>query len=176
MREPTEQEGMLADILMNMRDRFPDTMIKRSNGSEQPFGFYLMDRLFGKATSCNYNSKTKEFTLVFAEERSFNLTKIPEGKSAESLKGLNQLKDSILKMPIQVKGTFDPVKNRINFEPGSLTITWSKARVIKWAQLLGIFETQDETITMQIKTLKGEDFPFILAQDFVDFVECNLPK
>ncbi len=172
-REPTEQEKMFTGIFMSMNERFVNTMITRSKNIGQNFGDYLMARLFEQATSHHHNSETGEFTITFDKDQAFNLTKLPEEISAKTRAGLEQLQNSILKLPKQVKGKFS--ENKVSFEPGSLTITWPNSWTGAEAKLLEIYETQGETITMQIKYGKlPATLISVPAQDFANFVECNV--
>jgi hypothetical protein len=170
----SSQEKALENLRSQMNEQFNVAVIKRSEqATYESFGLYLMDQIFRKAKSHDYKMETGKFTITFAEEQTFNLTKIPKDKSAGSLIALNQLKDSILTMSKEIKGEFK--ENKVVFEPESLTLTWPNAWLIKWAELQDVFETQGATITMHIKTRIGHILASIPAQDFVDFVEYNLP-
>lgn len=174
--KPTEQERLFATIFMNMNERFVNTMIRLSQNIQQNFGDYMMSRLFVQATSYSYDENTNEFKMVFDKERSFNLTNLPENISAESREDLKNLQNSVLKLAKEIKGKFNKDRS-ISFEPGALTIEWPKGWTSTKAQLLSMYESQGDTVTLGIKY---GYLPYALtsplAQDFVEFVDCNLPK
>lgn len=173
--ESTEQEDPSIGILIDMHQRFINTLIWLSETSGKSFGTYLMERLFGKAVSHEYEKETGDFTITFAEEQKFNLTKLPEKVSAQTKKDLTQLLNSILTLPKKVKGKFS--ENKVSFEPGSLTISWPNGWISTEAQLLEIYEAQNGRITMRVKYgIIPARYTSVLAQDFANFVECNLPK
>lgn len=175
-RKPRTQQEMALETLSSlMHAQFFYTETKRTqkpNG--EPFGLYLMDRFFGKAKSVSYDVQTQNFILNFETEQKIKLAKLPEGKSSEALATLSKLLDATLFIPKTVKGKFNIDEGQLSFQRGSLRLDWTWTS----AQLLGILEGQerDNTIIMQITYLKIPQEGPVNAQDFVDMIECNLPK
>ncbi len=159
------------DIFIDMDRRFSNTLVMLPE-SGKTFGGYLMERLFGKAKSYDYKKETGDFTITFEKEQNFNLTKLPEKASDKTKKELEQLQGSTLIIPKQVKGKFSG--NKVSFEPGSLTISWIGSWVKPNIQLLEIYETGEGRITMRVNVTIKELFISVSAQDFADFVECNI--
>ncbi len=171
--ELTLEEQMPVIIAALMEGQFPDTKIQRSAESEgEFFGDYLMHRVFGKIDSCHFDLATHKFTLNFSQKKDIRLAKLPEGKSPEQLAALKILHGSTLSIAKQVKGQFNIKEGKLTFEPGCLKLNWSWSS----AELLGIFQGQGNEVIMQIKYLKIPQQGPVPAQDFVDIIECNLPK
>lgn len=176
VKKPLSEDEMFTAVFMNMNECFANTLITLPNQTQQNFGVYIMSRLFIQATSYSYDDQTNEFKMTFESERTFNLTNLPENISAESREGLKQLQNSVLKLSKEIKGKFNQ-DHSISFEPGALTIEWPKSWTsFVTAQLLGMYESQGDTVTLQIKYGITTIFTSPLAQDFVAFVDSNLPK
>jgi hypothetical protein len=163
-----------------MKTQFISTNIQRSAESkEEVFSDYLMERIFGRIESAAMNNETGAFTLTFAEEQKISLKNLPKGKSQAVLGALKPAVGKTLHVAKEVKGKFNYLdEGRPSFEDGSLTIQWQRMWLNFTAHLTGIF-TQDQDPELLIvagKIAFLTEKRAIRAQDFVDFLECNMPK
>jgi hypothetical protein len=172
VRQLTKEEEMYIAIESLMNAQFFETQIRLSPQDEMLFGTYLMQRVFGKPVSCHFDFETHAFTLNFVEEKRIHLTNLPQHKFPQELEELKQILNSTLYIPKKLKGKFNIDEHKLTFEPGSLKLEW------RWtsAQLLGIYENGDNTVTMQITYLKNYREEVVSAQDFIDLLECNMLK
>lgn len=165
-------------LYVKMVECFFTTHVQRTKEIGHDFGTYLMFRLFEGAKSYDYNKQTGEFTMTFDQPRTFNLTKLPKEVSDQARQGLEQLQNSVLSIPKKIKGKF--VGSTVTFEPGALTISWPKSWTGADAQLLEIYEAQNGRIAMVISygiSKARKSIPIcVTAQDFTNFVECNISK
>ncbi len=168
---PPRKELSLEEQLISttMQAQFINTMVKRSAESEEEFfGNYLMNRIFGNMDSCQFDENTLEFTLNFPQKRDIKLNKLPVDLSSGLL---TKAQGAILSIAKQVKGKFD--KGNTSFQPGSLNLNWTWSS----AELLGMVEGRNDGIViMQGSYCYVSGQQPVSAQNFVDLIECNLPK
>ena len=137
---------------------------------DKSFGKYLLEKVFGKATSYEFIHETLEFTLKFATPEQIHLKNLPQGKSSETETRLKPALGCTLYLAQEVKGKFDVEKREISFTSGSLTLGWMGF----WASLRSISENGNNEVAFTSFT--GTGCRTLPAQDAVDFFECNLPK
>jgi len=159
-----EQMGIIASM---MQAQFSNTQIDHSAAY---FGNYLMDRVFGEAVSCNFDMTTGDFTLNFAEKKDIKLEYFPKNQSIKQMIIFNQLSGATLSIAKQVKGSFK--NGKLIFDSGCLTLNWW----VTSATLLGISEGKNNKLIIQGIYLGIDSQGPFSAQDFVDIIECNLPK
>jgi hypothetical protein len=178
---PLSQQSDQAEVLIKslMAVQFCSTYIKRGAESEEElFGNYLMNRIFGKLESAKINMDTSEFTLTFVEEQKIPLKNLPKGNPQATLDALKLAVGTTLHIAKEVKGKFN--ENKLNFNDGALTIQWRLLFKNFTAHLIGIDTQNPEwlmfTGKMSILGKEKTALHAIRAQDFVYFLECNLPK
>jgi hypothetical protein len=199
IKERTPDEQLL---FANMQAQFTGTVVQRSvESNEELFGSYLMNRLFENMDSGQLGgTMQEEFTLNFAQKRDIQLNKLPKGKSAEELATLQQL-NATLNIAEQVKGKFEDKK--VIFQPGCLSLNltcslqqlsdilqkmfgFDLPKLVLWGagslsknitlNVLDISEDQNRKVKMQVGNSLFQREISVSAQEFVDLIECNLPK
>ena len=170
LKKPLETPRIIRTLF---EAQFFSTLIQRTSADpkNEQFGTYLIERLLGPAESYQFNDKSLEFTMTFEKERAVSLDKLPEGKSAATLERLKSVRGCSLIVAKEVKGKFDTQAAKICFEPNSLSLKWGVS-----ASLLALSETHGapDTVKIQGECLSKPANREVLAQDFVDMLECNI--
>ncbi|MBS0648702.1 MAG: hypothetical protein JSS10_05705 [Verrucomicrobia bacterium] len=147
----------------------------------QYFGNFILKRVFpmNDLKSCEMDMETGRFKLTFAQEKKIPLTKLPAGKTKATIDNLKPAVGTTLHIGKEVKGKFnlESDKGYLEFETGSLTIQWTTWKVPFTCHLRGIRVNPQYADWLIFKGEFGVTAERnIQAQDFIDFIECNLAK
>jgi len=174
-----ESDRAKATIISLLRSQFQSSPVRITSQEEvTPFGLYLFNEIFPihQFQSCEMDTETGRFKLTFAEAKQIPLTRLPPVKSKQTLEKLKNALNTTLHVAKEVKGKFDYEKGTVEFDEGSLTIQWTKLWKNWTAYLLDIQPHPQNSLFLIFKGkfLGMTENQSILAQDFADFLECNI--
>ncbi len=162
------------EILKNFfKVLFPNTQV---NGGTF-FGEYFFDRILptNDVESCNFDIETGKFVIRFNKEKQIVLENLPEGGPRKPDPALKKLLGTTLCINKIFTGRIDHTNATIEFDEGVLTAKWVSC-FKKWsAHMLSIAAYPDYPTWLIFDGKIGWiGKTCILAQDFVDLLECNL--
>lgn len=177
----TESKRAEATIISLLRSQFQSSEVQKNAQEEaKPFGLYLFDDVFSKdqLQSCEMDETTGRFKLTFAKENHIPLTGFPKDMSEATKNKLKPALNTTLHIAKELKGFFDYDTGTLELDEGLLTIQWKTWGVRCTAHLLNIKTNPQNAqyLTFKGKFMGMTEDRHILAQDFVNFLECNITE
>jgi hypothetical protein len=175
----TESKRAEATIISLLRSQFQSSEVQKNAQEEaKPFGLYLFDDVFSKdqLQSCEMDETTGRFKLTFTKENHIPLTGFPKDMSEATKNKLKPALNTTLHIAKELKGIFDYDTGTLELDEGLLTIQWKTWGVRCTAHLLNIKTNPQNAqyLTFKGKFMGMTEDRHILAQDFVNFLECNI--